>query len=630
MSKAPEKQILAWLSRSHIRPYLIALISTFLIFIQSYIDPFGLVSAAYRTSGLLYSKIISPFYGGRQHKGRDNILVVLYDKAYFRENSKTDTLSTHWSNWPLPVKHHELLVERIASANPAAILLAVYFSIDNYEREENVAHLYRQLKALDCADGMEKNRCEEESLAPIYVAGVLSDPQPKSLGQIPPRTALVEQPVQPFFYQLQVCKRNNSDQCIDTPMTTAAYDLYQHWCARQHRRVPKSCKQLAEANSNKTLFLQWGYAPSDDMREIIQAGKTSLMSARDESACQRRTQGLATLIETIKFLFRGVMGHKEPALCAYHDVLSAQIIKHMSFNDLSVAVKDKVVLIGATDYPLADTIESYVHGYIPSVFWHAAALDNLIEAPNHFSRKLEKNINIGLEVMSALLLYIFMAQFVHQNKLTQARLVSWQELSKDAASVQHQSMINLQLLTIFIAVCLLSLVLNLVWVTRGYAPESWVSTAGLLFLLCSEQIVAANSFFSRLSQSFANYTAQPLAAILQKSDYLARCYLGRFNPYKLSHYFVFCLLWLERVFTYLFMWSLFFISFIAIGFFVCFVPVVYFSVNKTTGIELYGFALVYITFILLALYFWSKGTLSLRQSEQDNKYLFFIKRKLLK
>ena len=254
MSKAPEKQILAWLARPHIRPYFIAFLSTFLIFLHSYLDTFGLISAADKSSGLLYSKIISPFYGGQQHKGRDNILVVLYDKAYFKANSKADSPSSHWSIWPLPAKHHERLIERVASANPAAILLGVYFSIDNYEREKNVAHLYSQLKKLDCTDGMDKTRCEEESLAPIFVAGVLSDPQPKALGQLPPRTTLVEQPVQPYYYQLQVCKKDSRQQCIDTPMTTAAYDLYQHWCARKNWRVPYSCEQIAVANSNKTLF----------------------------------------------------------------------------------------------------------------------------------------------------------------------------------------------------------------------------------------------------------------------------------------------------------------------------------------------------------------------------------------
>ena len=644
MSKAPEKQMLAWLAQPHIRPYFIALLSTLLIFLQSYVDPFGLVSAADKSSSLLYSKIISPFYGGQQHKGRDNILVVLYDKAYFNVNNKADKQSSHWSVWPLPPKRHERLIEKIAGANPSAIFLDVYFSIDNHEREKNIADFYSELNDLDCNDAMNKADCEDESLVPIFLAGVLSDPHPKALDKSPPRSTLAEQPVLPFFYQLQVCDRNDRGECISKPVNTAAYDLYQHWCARQNWHVPSSCEQVTSSNSNKTMFLQWGYAPSEAMLAIVQAGRAPMARAAAtinnnptkpklsiSSECQVNTQGFTALLEVFKLTMRGILDYKEKKpLCTYHDALSAHMIQQMSFNDLSDAVKDKVVLIGATDYPLADVIESYVHDYIPGVFWHAAALDNLIESPNHFSRNLAKNINLGLEVMAALLLYFFMALFIGQNRLTQERLKKWKVIDELVAKKQQQLMINVQLLTIFISICLLSIVLNLVWVGRSYAPENWISTAGLLFLLCSDQFITANSFFSRLSQSFANYTAQPLAAMLQKSDFLAHRYLGRFNPYPTSSFFLYCLMWLERVLTYLITWLLFVSCFFALGFFVCFVPVVYFTVNKTSSIELYSFALVYMTFILVALVYWRHFTLKLRRSESEDKYLFFIKRKLLK
>lgn len=61
MSKSPKRTVLEWLMLARVRPYAIATLFTAITLLQSYLDPFGLVSTTDKVSGLLVGTALARF-----------------------------------------------------------------------------------------------------------------------------------------------------------------------------------------------------------------------------------------------------------------------------------------------------------------------------------------------------------------------------------------------------------------------------------------------------------------------------------------------------------------------------------------------------------------------------------------
>ena len=610
MSKTPENNFLNWLAQPSVKPYLIALLSTVIIFFQANLDPFGLISASDKSSALLFSKIISPFYGkqllkqpyslstnNQQHNGRENIVVVLYDQPYFDRNRK----SSNKPVWPIPVDKHRRLLQKIAEANPAAVFLDVYFTIENKERENAIAKFYSQLKTIDCPNGLSADECADEAQAPTFIASVLRNTKPSATNLetdipiAPPRVALAEINQQQHHYALQDCQQDTNKDCIDTSTDTAAYALYQQWCARMNELKTGSCQSIDTKNIDQTLFLQWGYAPSQDMVDLRRK------ISPDAKHCQTDGNGLSLLIKPIQLIFKELIGQTSNSrkLCPYHNTLGALMVEKMPASDLRTMLKNKVVLVGATDYPLADKIESYVHGYIPGVFWHATALDNLIEQPNNFLRKMQKKRSAKIETAITLLLFITMAAFIHQNTLNERRLKSNPAINTEANQL---TLTHIHLYTSAIALLLLSILICLIWVGHDYAPENWVGIAGLLFILCSGQAIAIHRINARLVIFFIDISSQSLGAIFYKIGLLSSQRIDAVN--RAIHNLHLTI----RVFLFVGLGAIFVTCFIAIALTVFLIPIIYFSTQPSSAFTLTIFTLLYGWLIFIAFRQWLRLT----------------------
>ena len=610
MSRTPENKFLNWLAQPSVKPYLIALLSTVIIFFQANLDPFGLISASDKSSALLFSKIISPFYGkqllkqpfslstnNQQHNGRENIVVVLYDQPYFDRNRK----SSNKPVWPIPVDKHRRLLQKITEANPAAVFLDVYFTIENKERENAIAKFYSQLKTIDCPNELSADECAEEAQAPTFIASVLRNTKPSAINPetdipiAPPRVALAEINQQQHHYALQDCQQGANKDCIDTSTDTAAYALYQRWCARTNELKAGSCQSIDTKNIDQTLFLQWGYAPSQDMVELQRTINPNA------THCQTDGNGFSLLTKPIHLMLKELIGQtsNRQQLCPYHNTLGALMVEKMPASDLRTMLKNKVVLVGATDYPLADKVESYVHGYIPGVFWHATALDNLIEKPKHFLRIMEKKQSANVETTIALLLFLTMAVFIHHNSLSESRLKSNPAINTEA---NQKILTHIHLYTSAIALLLLSVLICLIWVGRDYAPENWVGIAGLLFILCSGQVIAIHRINAGLAIFFIEVSSQPLGAIFYKIGLLSSQRIDAVNrAIHNLHQTI-------RVFLFILLGGLFVFCFISIALTVFFIPIIYFSTQPSSAFTLTIFTLLYGWLIFIAFRQWLRLT----------------------
>lgn len=616
MSKTPEKKILRWLSRPHIKPYLLAAFSSALVYFQASYDPFGLVSSTDRVSALVVSSVIAPFYGDQHHTGRDNIVVVLYDKAYFEKNKHRDK-SEHQHAWPLVPDQHRPIIEKIAGANPAGVFLDVYFTSQNLQREEALGKFYQGLNDLNCTDGASSIECAETSQAAIFLASLLSDPKPQALDVSPARPVLAQTRSKPHLYRLTETIDDNSSSCKSDRQNTAAYALYEQWCKRKNELYADSCEPISSSKLDHVMYLQWGYAPSEIMHRYLEN------SGKGSSNCQHDTHGLQTVIEAAKLSLDSLFGRtaNKKGLCAYHTTISAQYLKEMPRKELSDLVQHKIVLIGARDYPAADEIESYVHGKLPGVFWHAAALDNLIERQNDFLRVAPDTLGVILETTTSALLLFIMAAFIHQNLITEQQLIKSGRTSPSEKKLK--SLNQIQLATAAIAICLLAGLLCLVWVVRGYAPQNWIGTAGLLIILCSDQAVAVH----RVSVRWAIITiTRPLQALASFANTFRPSInsvtleqLNRSSKVPNQSHMLLKPLQILRVIGFILIGMMMIVGFISLAAILFFAPIVYFSIKPSTPAAISIFSLSYGLLIFIAFRYWLKKTLKIRRKNRKTK-----------
>lgn len=594
MSKSPERKMLEWVKLPHILPYAVATLLTAITLVESYLDPFGLISTTDRVSGLLVSTALAPFYGGTDPIGRDNIVVVLYDQPYFSQNKIT---------WPIEPDKHLHLLETIAAANPASIFLDVYFTSQNQQRAAALKAFYSGLKDTNCSDtenAETPGSCKADFKAPIFLASLLSDPTPSitlnNTTSCPPRTTLAETTTSKHLYKLRELDAynpaNEKDSCSAYNGTTAAHDLYQTWCQRQNLLEAGSCSKLEPAMEDQELYLQWGFAPDQTFY------KSLLSDNKIVNKCDNNTSTLSALYYSVKLTFLALIGRPSNAqkLCPYNNYIGATYIQRVPAGHLKDLLENKVVMIGVSDNPTPDSIESNVQGHLPGVFWHAAALDNLMERKNRSIRKLPEKYQNRTESIVATLLFFITAVFIHRNSNTerQANLhaKNYSQTPRPIYDHRYSQIISkrrsalitrMHLSTGLMAILLLTFLITTTWVMADYAPENWIGTATLLLILSSGETKAIAHVSPRIAFLMIDFTAQPLASIIKKSvDTATKCLPTwvqeiRLNPFRLVADII-------RVAIFVVLTIAVFVLILAIGALLLFAPIVYFSVNLTDWI----------------------------------------------
>jgi CHASE2 domain-containing sensor protein len=422
---------------------------------QIFADPFGLASTTDRLSSLLFSALSSPFYGSvidgdsntRRLKGQDNIVVLLYDDDYLT--------AKEWQ-WPISPRIHKQWFRRIAEAKPDAIFVDLNYVADSDKRSNKLAGMVTAT-----------NLISEESGIPVFYAGTLAKPVPTFNDVSPTYSALIELQAEDYQYNLQETAFDG--QRYDT----AAYALYKQWCKS------RSCEPFSDELKAQTMFVQWGYAPSQEMASYYE--KTGVK-------CQKSGHGIVSQAWQSLSLFvikalNGFSDNWQPS-CLYHTHSSLQLIEQMDARALEEFIQGKVVLIGASLQQFPDLSRSSVHGYVSGVFWHAAALDNLIELGSNFLQDDQSNLSdIQEAIGTAIVLLIFMLFSTHLDDLFSRR-------NDDSGSPIDESADDTQMIINFLFGAAVVLVLSMIVSTMIYfyhsAPTNWIGIAALLFIVNPE------------------------------------------------------------------------------------------------------------------------------------------------
>tara|TARA_B110000879_G_scaffold206369_1_gene288230 strand:- start:222 stop:878 length:657 start_codon:yes stop_codon:yes gene_type:complete len=192
-----------------------------------------------------------------------------------------------------------------------------------------------------------------------------------------------------------------------------------------------------------------------------------------------------------------------------------------------------------------------------------------------------------------------MAVFIHHNSLSERRLKKNSAINTEA---NQKILTHIYLYTSAIALLLLSILICLIWVGRDYAPENWVGIAGLLFILCSGQIISIHRINASLAIFFINVSSQPLAAIFYKSGLLASQKIDAVNrAIHNLHQTI-------RVILFILLGGFFVFCFISIALTVFFIPIIYFSTQPSSALTLTIFTLLYGWLIFIAFRQWLRLT----------------------
>lgn len=454
-------------------------------------NPFGLDTDTDRLSANIFNTITSPLYGrrssvkleGEHHEsrlGQSNIIVLLIDNDYLDHIKK---------KWPLEPRRYRLILQKLVDAGASAIFVDIFFVKNPPEREQSIANLYRQsgclARASACSTVSDDWMCDsDEKQNPpcpepvpnagtaIIFASTLQEPIPEAGGETPAESALAQMRSEENFYNL---RETALDEMV---YDTGAWATYKAWCRRDAKCDSSSLDEFPQ----ESMFLHWGYAPNHMMTDTSDFGA---------SECVPQASTLIGRMGQSVNIFRWNMirGFHDSRIapCPYSSQVNLRLFDDLSAGELRQLFEDKIVLLGASLDYYPDYQLSPVHGYVPGVFWHAMAIDNLIEFSDRFVKEAPESVRKYLEAAGLTAIFLLQA------------LLTWTILRREVREKPGKmAILRLDLLHGLLIICVIST--SVLWMVgfERWSPENWIGFAMLMFLIDVKPITAVPRFCWRI------------------------------------------------------------------------------------------------------------------------------------
>ena len=321
--------------------------------------------------------------------GQKQITVLTYDQQFLRETA---------NSWPISYGQHADWILRLVedeNIRPKAIFLDVTFT--QKRDDPSVDQLLSGL----C-------KAKKEFGVDIYLAALAS---PKD-GRLHVRSDL-EQGVGAGCFELV------GVNYAPDPVDRMAWDYPMHshvgangWTSNLPTQDEPVLTSAALAIANGSAGLQ---APKVDDSLALVWGIINEQPAENKpdlfGYCR---YGDMSMFRLLPGVIRGVFtGEDTRPICPYNLTYSVAQLATLPEQQLSDALKNRFVLIGAVVPGQNDLIDSPVHGTIPGVYLHAMALDNLLTFGNNFKRSTNWDFPPSKELLAAGLLSVFIVLIVH-------------------------------------------------------------------------------------------------------------------------------------------------------------------------------------------------------------------------
>ncbi len=338
--------------------------------------------------------------------------VVLIDDEYINKFGGGE--------WPLLYSEHARLVNIISSYQPRTIFIDFYFknrTNNPGEFEILVNELKRIKKTLDI---------------PIYIAAPKPDDQDSDFGAsirkplLDYTQAVYVPPTQESLYPL-LSKREIESTDQTQKWGSAAYVLFEEYCeqaiAANLSRLAKGCNDLRNngIDSTRVMYVKW-------------SAKALNHSSRDTSVyCEKYKTKTAWVIKVIKSELFGNTNFIESELarenCPYTPTVYATDLR-LSIGDRQAEgaefFRDRVVFIGGNFKGINDQVWTPVNGFLPGVYFHAMAFDNLLTYGDEFYRYLsrfERGLIDSLFILN-LVICLILARHINNHIIYKSRFAN--------------------------------------------------------------------------------------------------------------------------------------------------------------------------------------------------------------
>ncbi len=376
-------------------------------------DPFGIETASSSRSEQAALRITAPFY-----RGTGAVVVVLIDDEFLARAGK---------GWPLPYADQGRLLRTLFQGEPAVVFLDI---------------LYRQQH--DARGTLAAGQPADEPLDLLNPVGTMTGTQLVFASQLrtdlrgttleslcpdelPGETLALgdEESLLPEFQAWQSARADRSRVALlgwwgcgdryplrlgrEPGQVTPALAMLEAYCARGDRREA-GCALLEAAGQgafSAPLVVRWGAFPPAEQRPFYTAGVCQTYAEPDGGVSVAQALG-TSITQLLLGVFEDLRNSPRPGLslpCPAVSVLPASLVRHGDPEEVRALLKDKIVLLGARVTGISDWHQSPVHGQVPGVILHAAAVDNLLGLGPRYARDL----STGATATAALVLLAILA-----------------------------------------------------------------------------------------------------------------------------------------------------------------------------------------------------------------------------
>ncbi len=312
-----------------------------------------------------YAPLAAAFYGTAR---RDDISVMLIDDR---------TLATAGQAWPASYRYHARLLDAMAVYKPRAVFFDIVFS--NARPDASLPALITSLCNLQASgtrvylaaqrerDGQFRLRPELEAKASQCFEKVAIEYQPDDADQMP------------WTYKLSDGLR------VAGAARSAALAIYED-----------EAGALPGGAQRADLALVWGLEPAEN--GIAWAPSHTPAKGDPNSYCRAP---MCAALETLpSSLRKHIDSEAEKPVCVFHETLYPADLATSTDSEearLKQRLTGKFVLVGTALQGSNDRVQSPIHGRIPGVYLHAAALGNLLDDGPAYKKATPLELGVSWE-----------------------------------------------------------------------------------------------------------------------------------------------------------------------------------------------------------------------------------------
>lgn len=379
-------------------------------------DPFGFDASTDRQSYMVAERALSPFHDWFNPEIRDQITIVL-----LKEEDQEDG-----EPWPPKYSRHGNIIASIVEQKPRAFFGDITFQT-NREDEESLNNMVNTIN-----DAMENN-----PEVPVFIGSFhKNDKTPEVIRNLL-RMAYVSWDGSTENYPLIGSKDNVVNDKIISDINYPAFSIFMELC-KQDKNLSVCGDDIKLGNIPKDAFsrdmeIRWLSTTPPQLADTVSESEEASnrechnYEKKDDASINRMLSRLYAASRNLlipakevidKVIPQHYLENKTTLSCPPFITLSTEQLTSDRWRHF---IEDKIVFFGHHLLASRDSHETPVHGYMPGVFIHAMALENLLRYGEDYSKTSKEYLDIIKEtdVIELLIVVILSLIFKYISDLKQ-------------------------------------------------------------------------------------------------------------------------------------------------------------------------------------------------------------------